>query len=119
MSATWGLMSIRKLFAMLVAFAVLFAPSVAYASMPMAMSSHHDLQMMEMGHCETPPASSGDHHKSDGMTCCMSMCMAIGIAPDAPVALAEEPSPAMLYAPVRVFWHGRLAEIATPPPRRA
>src|SRR5438093_794418 len=72
------LVSIRKLFAILVALAVLFAPSVTYASMPAATPHHHGGQMMEMGDWQMQgmDMSQMDHSKMDhsamakGMACC-------------------------------------------------
>lgn len=114
-------MSIRKLFAVLIALAVLFAPSVTYASMPAAMAHDHAMPMMEMGHCETlpgqTPAKSADDSKAD-KNCCMAMCTALAVAPSAPAESAE-PKHAQSYFAVPQSWHGYLGEIATPPPRTA
>jgi hypothetical protein len=105
-------MSIRKLFAFLVALAVLFAPGMAGAAMA---APHHDMQMMGAGHCQAPPARSGDH-KMSGKNCCIAMCMAVAVAPSTPA----ETSPlrqqmAQFAAPAA--YHGLPTEIATPPPR--
>ena len=111
-------MSIRKLLGILIALAVLFAPSAAYAAMPMAPTAHGDMQMMEMGHCDAPPSKSADHDKNAGKSCCISMCMAVAVAPDAPAADVEVEHAATYFA-VPASWHGFLGEIATPPPRTA
>jgi hypothetical protein len=108
--------SVPKLFAMLIALAVLIAPSATYAAMPAAMAAHHGMQMMEMGHCESPPGDS--HGKAPVKSCCMSMCMAVAITPDAPVS-SVEPKHISTYFAVPTSWHGYLSEIATPPPRLA
>src|SRR5438132_11104539 len=110
-------MSIRKLFAFLVALAVLVMPSVTFASMPAAMAHDHTRPMMEMGHCQMPPSKSGDHGKAD-RNCCISMCMAIAVTPDAPAG-AVEPEHVIAYFTVPLSWRGHLSEIATPPPRAA
>jgi hypothetical protein len=107
--------SIRKLFALLLALAMLFAPAVTYAAMPMAMGQG-GMQMMAMGPCEAPPSKTD--HKSPAKNCCMAMCMAIAVAPDAPVALLE-PRHAASYFAAPTSWHGHLGETATPPPRIA
>lgn len=109
-------MSIRKLFALLVALAVLFAPGVTGAAM--AAAPNHDMQMMGAGHCEAPPSDTNHHDKMGGKSCCISMCMAVAIAPAAP-ALDHE----IVHAPVSfvipTLHVAYLGEIATPPPRRA
>jgi hypothetical protein len=109
--------SIRKLFAILVALAVLFAPSVTYASTPLAVAHDHAMPMMEMGHCQMPPSKSADHSKAD-KNCCMAMCTALAVAPSAP-AESTGPKHAQSYFAVPESWHGYLGEIATPPPRTA
>jgi hypothetical protein len=106
--------SMTKLFTILLALATLFAPGVAGAAM--AASPHHDMQMMEAGHCQTPP-SSGDH-KMDGKSCCIAMCMAVAVAP----STRAETSPLreqVAQFPTAQAYHGLPAEIATPPPRHA
>jgi hypothetical protein len=118
MSAYAQPVSIRKLFAILIALAVLIAPSVTYAAMPVAAAPHHDMRMMDMGHCQMLPSKSNDHDKTDGKSCCMSMCMAVAVAPFTP-ADAVEPKHSVAYFAVSQSWHGYLGEIATPPPRAA
>lgn len=114
MSAYAASVSIRKLFAVLVALAVFVAPSVNGAAM--AASTHHTMQMMEAGHCEAPP-SSGDHrHKMDGKSCCISMCMAVAVVPAVPAETTTLRQPVAQFAPPKAY-HGLPAEIATPPPR--
>jgi hypothetical protein len=109
-------MSIRKVFAVLVALSVLFAPSAAAAAHQAAMSGQH-MHMMEMGHCDGLP-SKGDHDKAPGTSCCISMCMAVGISPQGPVSSVQVED-ANSYFAVATSWHGYLGEIATPPPRSA
>jgi len=110
--------SARKLFAIFVGLAVMFAPSVAYAGMPVAAVPHHGMQMMAMGHCQMPSSKSSDHNMADGKSCCMSMCMAVAMAPSAPLEPVVEISVPTYFAEAR-FWHGYLGEIATPPPKRS
>jgi hypothetical protein len=114
MSASATPKSFGKLFAIVVTLAVLFAPSMAYAAVP--MTTHHDMQVMEMGHCEMLPSKNSNHNKANGKSCCISMCMAVAIAPSTP-ADAAEPTHDATYFVVPQSWHGFLGEIATPPPR--
>jgi hypothetical protein len=115
--------SIRTLFALLVAAAVLLAPALTRAGEAFAAVPDHHAQMMQSGHCKTVPSHSGDDNKSSdrdkaGMTCCVSLCMAVAETPSAPAAAV-----AMLAAsptfPLTHQYHGCIAEIATPPPRLA
>jgi hypothetical protein len=100
---------------MLLALSVLVAPSAAAAE-HMATMHGHDVQMMEMGHCDGMPSKSADHNKGDGKSCCISMCMAVAIAPSTR-GTASEPRHGAAYFIVSQSWHGFLGEIATPPPR--
>lgn len=109
-------MSIRKLFAILVALSVLFAPAVTGAAM--AAARHHAMQMMEGGHCQAPPARSADHDKMDGKNCCISMCTAVAVAPSTPAEAAGPRQQVAQFVSPRTY-HGLLAEIATPPPRQS
>jgi len=110
--------SLRPLFAMFIAFAMLFAPLAMQSggAMAMAPADHHS-QMMESGHCGDQPAK-GDHGKSAEKSCCVAMCAAVAVAPTASiephalVSSSERPSPAQ-------FHHSFLAELPTPPPRLA
>ena len=108
--------SIRKLFAILVALSVLLAPAVTGAAM--AAAPHHDMQMLEGGHCQAPPSKPADHEKMGGKNCCISMCTAVAIAPSAPADNAEPRRQIAQFVPPRTY-RGLLAEIATPPPRHS
>jgi hypothetical protein len=114
MSPYARLVSVRKILGILVALSVLFAPGVAGAAMA---SPHHDMQMMGAGHCQTPPASTGDHEKAD-KSCCIAMCMAVAIAPSAPFDLSM-PRQQVAQFPAPVAYDSGPHEIATPPPRPA
>jgi hypothetical protein len=116
MRAYARLVSIRKFFAIVLALAVLFAPGVT--SMAMAATPHQDMQMMEAGHCQTPPSSSGDQHKMGSKSCCIAMCMAIAVTPSAPAQTSPPLQQMTQFAPPKAY-HGLPAEIATPPPRRS
>ena len=108
--------SIRKLFAILVALSVLSAPSITGAAM--AAAPHHDMQMMEGQHCQAPPSKSGDHDKMGGKNCCISMCTAVAVAPSAPAETTGPRQQVAEFVPPKTY-HGLLAEIATPPPRHS
>jgi hypothetical protein len=116
MSAYVPFVNIRKLFAVILALAVLFAPGVASAAL--AAGPHHDMQMMKAGHCHTPPASPAGHKKMAGKSCCIAMCMALAVAPSAPGATRLARRQIAGFVPPRAY-RGTLAEIATPPPRRS
>lgn len=110
------IVSIRKLFAILVALSVLFAPAVTGAAM--AAAPHHDMQMMEGGHCQAPPSKSADHDKMGGKNCCISMCTAVAVAPSTPAEATGVRLQLAQFALPKTY-HGLLAEIATPPPRHS
>ena len=110
------IVSIQKLFAILVALSVLFAPGITGAAI--AAPPNHDMQMMEGGHCQAPPSKSADHEKMGGKNCCISMCTAVAIAPSAPAETAEARQQIAQFVPPKTY-HGLLAEIATPPPRHS
>ena len=115
--------SIPKLFAILVAIAVLFAPAFSRAGEALAAVPDHQAQMMASGHCQSMASTSGDHEGSSDYdkadkSCCISMCMAVALATPAPAAAAVmHDSVTSFPAPNR--YHGLPAEIATPPPRAA
>ena len=120
--------SIRKLLTLFVAIAVLFAPSMTRAGQVMAAVPDHQMQMMDSGHCKSPPSTdnpdtakhgkSGSHDKGKDKSCCMAMCMAVALSP--PLSESGDSVHAALPTfPLLSQYHGRITEIATPPPRRA
>ena len=110
--------NIRKLLAIFVALAVLFAPVFSGgAGAALAAVPNHHAQMTEAGHCQLPP-QSGDHDKAPAKSCCISMCMSIAIPPPAPAEHSELEPPPAVFA-VATIHHPYLGEIATPPPRRS
>lgn len=114
----WPRMSLRPLFAMMIAVAMLFAPLAMQSGSAMAMApADHHAQMMESGHCGEQPAKDHDG-KSIEKSCCVAMCTAIAVAPTTaiePHALASSVErPALTQ-----FHHSFLAELPTPPPRLA
>ena len=114
----WQGVSLRPFFAILIAFAMLFAPLAMQTGSAMAMApADHQSQMMDKGHCGDQPASGKDS-KMSGKSCCVAMCTAVAVAPVTPIEpLAYE---RVVDRPSLVqFRHSYLAELATPPPRRA
>jgi hypothetical protein len=109
------LVSIHKLFALVLALAVLLAPGVAGAAM--AASPHHAMPMMEAGHCQSAPSSTGDR-KTAGNNCCIALCMAVAVAPSTPAATSPQRRQIAQFATPAAY-RGTLFEIATPPPRHA
>jgi hypothetical protein len=79
-------MSVRRLFAVVIALAVLLAPAMTRVGEAYAAVPDHHAQMMMKGHCESPP--DADQDKKAGMSCCFQMCMAV--AADLAVPLAPE-----------------------------
>ena len=110
--------SISKLFAMLVAVAVLLAPAFSRAGEAFASVPDHHAQMMEAGHCDAPAPDSGDQDQAPTKSCCISMCMGIAITPAAP-AKDGQLKPALALFAVPTLHLSYLGEIATPPPRRS
>ena len=112
-------MSMRKLFAILVAFAMLFAPLAIQSGSAMAMApaADHDGQAIGSGHCGEQPAKEHPGKKVD-KSCCAAMCTAVAVAPtrisepQAFTSSIERPS-------LVQFDHSFLAELPTPPPRLA
>jgi len=110
--------SLRTLFAIVVALAVLFAPTVTREGQAFAAVPDHDMQMMEVGHCQSLPSHSGAPDEETGKSCCISICFAVAITPAVPAsgsavrAVQSVSQPAALHRPY-------LGELATPPPRSA
>lgn len=110
------LVSLRRLFAVLIAVAMLFAPLALRSGSAMAVApANHHSQIMEKEHCGEQPGKDG---KSAGKSCCAAMCTAVAVAPVSPVEpfafplSIERPSLAQSS-------HSYLAKLPTPPPRRA
>lgn len=115
-------MSIRTLFAMLLAVAVLIAPALTRAGEAQAAVPDHHAQIMPSGHCQ-PDQSGADagkgqstHHGKAGKDCCLAACTAFAVQPaSALVGGLDHKSPALFAIPL--FHAGTPAELATPPPR--
>ena len=112
-------MGTRPILSFILTLAVLFASALTgSAAASAAAMPGHDMRMMEMGHCSSPP--SGHHDgKSMPKQCCMAMCAAaVAVVPSAPAELPLLEQAAATF-PVPTAHKGCLAEIATPPPRLA
>ena len=110
------LMSIHKLFAIMIAVALLFAPVFTSAGSALAAVPDHHAQMMDKGHCD--PATEQERDKSKTMACCGAMCMAVAVTP--PASQLDKPLVgSVAVAGLQEFQTGIPAEIATPPPRDA
>lgn len=107
---------IGRLFAVLLAFAMLFAPLSTRASAEALVG--HEQAMSEEGNCKMAGESAAAHHGVGSKACCQSTNMAV----PASLTGAQErevlrPVPhaiTRVAAPV-----GIAQEIATPPPRRS
>lgn len=114
----WPRVSFRPLFAMLIVFAMLFAPFAVESGAAMAMPAvDHQTQMMENGHCTAQPGKSQDGKMVD-KSCCAAMCAAVAVAPSVtlePHAYAS----AVVRPALDQLQHSYLAKLPTPPPRRA
>lgn len=116
MSAYYNLMSIRRLFAILVAVAVLFAPAFTGAGIATAAVSDHHAKMMEKGHCDS--ATGEEQGEPADMSCCGAMCMAVAVAPSG-TPITKPLIGSVPVGSLHSFQTGSPAELATPPPRPA
>jgi hypothetical protein len=110
--------SLRSFLGILIACAMLFAPIALQsgAAMAMAPADHHS-QMAGTGHCGEQPAKSQDGKMVD-KSCCAAMCAAVAVAPY--VALEPHVYALSVERPaLSQFQRSYLAELPTPPPRRA
>ena len=111
------IMSPRRLLWALVALAMLWGPVALQSSaMAMAPSDHHS-QMLEKGHCDTEKAGE-QNDQSAGHACCVAFLTAIEASSGPtlePHALPGVPGQQLILDDGPGF----LAELPTPPPRRA
>ena len=117
--AYWAPVSLRPLFAILIAVAMLFAPLALQtgAAMAMAPAADHHAQMTESGHCGEQPAKS-HKGKTVDKSCCAAMCTAIAVAPT-PMSEPQVFASSIERPSLIQFDHSFLAELPTPPPRLA
>ena len=108
--------SISRLFAILIAAAMLFAPFAMQSGSAMAaMPSDHHSQTMSKDHCEGQPTTEKDT-KSAEKDCCAAMCAASALPTQA--RPGEVKFSRLLAVPGTVtLYRGILSEISTPPPR--
>lgn len=110
-----SVVSLRKLFGILVAVAVLLAPAFTRAGEAFAALPVHHMQMTESGHCTSPPSDQDDRASQ---SCCIAVCAALAVAPFTP-AQSEPPRQIQAATFVPSAHVAYLREIATPPPRLA
>lgn len=111
-------MTIRTLFALLLALAVLIAPAPSVMGAAMAASPDHHAQMAPDDHCATVPANSGAKDEAPAKNCCVATCAAVAVAPSGSIGeIKSLVAPAVFPIATRPL--GYLGEIATPPPRRS
>jgi hypothetical protein len=108
--------SIRPVFAVLIALAMLVAPfAMQGASARAAMPADHHAQMIEAAHCAGEEGKAG---KSVDLDCCAAMCATASLAPavaaDLPTVARGDDQPA-----TDQFGRSHLAKLPTPPPRIA
>lgn len=111
--------SLRNLFATIIALALLFAPAAMQsgAAMASSMPSNHHSQMMDKGHCGEKPEDRKSG-MAGGELCCVAMCAAVAVA-SASTVKAFAFLPSVERPALEQPGHSFLAELATPPPRRA
>jgi len=110
--------TIRILFALFAALAVLIAPLSSHATAALAVSPEHHAQMAANGHCETAPADPGAPDEAPAKSCCVATCAAVAVAPSASIGELEPRATSAVF-PIATHHLGYLGEIATPPPRRS
>lgn len=109
--------SLRPIFAFLIALAMLFAPiAMPTGAMAMTPANEHS-QMMASEHCGDQSSDDQDS-KATGKTCCAAMCAAVAIASGSPVEPAVF-ARAVERPALEQFRYGILAKLPTPPPRLA
>jgi len=109
-------MTFRRLFALLLALTMAFAPLGMPAMAETAIPASHHGAMAGPEHCDHQPQPDG-HHQAADKGCCAAMCIAVVV----PAGFAQQ---AIYHAsrerPVSdEDRRGFLSEIATPPPKLA
>lgn len=111
------LMRPRKLFAILIALAVLVAPAFSrLGEASAALPDNHHMQMVQVGHCQSSEPVPDEHEQAPTNSCCLSMCMGVAVASPNGVQ-ATNPAPAPATYAIRSLHLSYLGEIATPPPK--
>ena len=109
-------MIFRRLFALLLALAMTFAPLGVPAMAEAAGSASHHGDLTGQAHCDQQPQPDPDRMAPD-KSCCVAMCIAVVVPADA----ANLPTyhSARERPPSDLERRGFLAETATPPPKPA
>ncbi len=108
--------SIRPVFAVLIALAMVFAPfAMQSGSARAALPGDHHAEAMGTANC---PGKQGKADQGVDHSCCAAMCAAITLAPavaaDLPMVVRGDNQPA-----TEQFGRSHLAKLPTPPPRIA
>lgn len=113
--AIWPAVSVRFLFALLIAVGLALAPFAMPMGEASATPTGHHAGMTKAGHCddEPAPAKPGKH---EDKPCCAAGCMTAAVLPDLAQAALDLPR-ATERPGLERFYRGFLGEIATPPPR--
>ena len=112
-------MSVQKLLAVFIAFAVLLAPAFSPAGKALAaVPSDDHAQMMESGHCQSLPSDGDGNGQAAEKSCCIAMCTGMAVAPPATLR-GIAPVSAEAVSAIASLHLAYLAEIATPPPKFA
>ena len=104
---------VSRLFAVLVAFSLMFGPLAMDRAMAAVPAASHD-QMSADGHC--PPAADDIADKAMSKPCCAAMCATAAVVPQSQSIEPMFDRLAASTAPAS-FHRGVLSEISTPPPR--
>ncbi|HXG99578.1 MAG TPA: hypothetical protein VNI79_04080 [Sphingomicrobium sp.] len=108
-------MTLRPIFAMLIAFAMLFAPFAMRSGGAMAASTGHHGQAAAPGHCDD---RAGGKSAKAGMSCGVAMCVALAVEPAAQAEPLAFIKPIYRPAPAGAG-PSFLVKLPTPPPRLA
>lgn len=106
--------SLRPVFAVLIALAMAFAPfAMQSGSARAAMPSDHHAQVKDAAHCTGSERKAG---KTVDHSCCAAMCAAAALAP-ALAAYLPMVAPGDDRPAIEQFGRSHLAKLPTPPPR--
>lgn len=109
-------MSFKLLIATLIALALAFAPVATLGGATAAAATHHG-PMIESRHCDEQPI--GEHGDQAGeQFCCVAACTPIALNPQPGHGFEPRPVADRGASPAQ-FQHGFMADLPTPPPRRA
>lgn len=107
--------SVRFLFALLIAVGLAMAPFAMPIGEASAASSGHHAAMTQAAPCDDEPAPAKPGKRED-KPCCAAGCMTAVVLPDLAQAVLELPR-ATERPGLERYYRGFLGEIATPPPR--